>query len=148
MTSGLVERHIAFLEALRGAGLSVSLAEGLDAVAALSALPWDQRETVHAAYAATLLKKQSQRPTFDALFDVYFPRLVGEGAGREETDEAVRDNGQALAEFLSRHSRVRAVHYAGLPGHPQHEIARRQMRGFGGVVSFGSLARADEICVD
>jgi cystathionine gamma-synthase len=29
-----------------------------------------------------------------------------------------------------------AVHYAGLPSHPQHEIARRQMRGFGGVVSF------------
>jgi uncharacterized protein with von Willebrand factor type A (vWA) domain len=102
VTSGLVERHIAFLEALRGAGLSVSLAEGLDAVAALSALPWDQRETVHAAYAATLLKKQSQRPTFDALFDVYFPRLVGEGAGRQETDEAVRDNGQALAEFRER----------------------------------------------
>ena len=39
MTSGLVDRHIAFLEALRGAGLSVSLAEDLDAVAALSALP-------------------------------------------------------------------------------------------------------------
>src|SRR4029077_3028133 len=79
MTSGLVDRHIAFLEALRGAGLSVSLAEDLDAVAALSALPWDRRDTVHAAYAATLVKKQSQRPTFDTLFDVYFPRLVGEG---------------------------------------------------------------------
>jgi uncharacterized protein with von Willebrand factor type A (vWA) domain len=102
VTSGLVERHVAFLEALRGAGLSVSLAEGLDAVAALSALPWDHRETVHAAYAATLVKKQSQRPTFDALFDVYFPRLVGEGAEREETDEGVRDNGQALAEFRER----------------------------------------------
>ena len=85
MSSGLVERHIAFLEALRGAGLAVSLAEDLDAVAALSALPWDQRETVQTAYAATLVKKQSQRPTFDALFDVYFPRLVGEGgpAGAE-----------------------------------------------------------------
>jgi len=105
MSSGLVDRHIAFLEALRGAGLSVSLAEDLDAVAALSALPWDERATVHAAYAATLVKKQSQRPTFDALFDVYFPRLVGEGAQREQSDEtgadasAVRDNGQALAEF-------------------------------------------------
>jgi len=100
--SGLVERHIAFLEALRGAGLSVSLAEDLDAVAALSALPWDDRATVHAAYAATLVKKQSQRPTFDALFDVYFPRLVGEGVQREGADEpegAVRDNGAALAEF-------------------------------------------------
>jgi uncharacterized protein len=102
MTSGLVERHVAFLEALRGAGLAVSLAEGLDAVAALTALPWDERDTVHAAYAATLVKKQSQRPTFDALFDVYFPRLVGEGAEREGTDGPVRDNGQALAEFRER----------------------------------------------
>ena len=45
-------------------------------------------------------------------------------------------NAQALAEFLAAHPRVVAVHYAGLPTHPQHEIARRQMRGFGGVVSF------------
>ena len=45
-------------------------------------------------------------------------------------------NAQALAEFLSGHPRVRAVHYAGLPCHPEHDIARRQMRGFGGVVSF------------
>jgi uncharacterized protein with von Willebrand factor type A (vWA) domain len=104
-TSGLVERHVAFLEALRGAGLAVSLVEGLDAVAALSALPWDERETVHAAYAATLVKKHSQRPTFDALFDVYFPRLVGEGARGEPRDQAegqVRDNGPALAEFRER----------------------------------------------
>ena len=45
-------------------------------------------------------------------------------------------NALALAEFLSAHPRVKAVHYAGLPCHPEHEIARRQMRGFGGVVSF------------
>jgi cystathionine gamma-synthase len=45
-------------------------------------------------------------------------------------------NAQALAEFLASHPRVVAVHYAGLPAHPQHEVARRQMRGFGGVVSF------------
>ncbi len=104
MTSGLVDRHIAFLEALRGAGLSVSLAEDLDAVAALSALPWDRRETVRDAYAATLVKKQVQRPTFETLFDVYFPSLVGEGVQgaedetRDETGQ-VRDNAEALAEF-------------------------------------------------
>jgi uncharacterized protein with von Willebrand factor type A (vWA) domain len=105
MSGGLVERHGAFLEALRGAGLSVSLAEGLDAVAALQALPWEDRATVHAAYAATLVKKQSQRPTFDALFDVYFPRLVGEGVGTQaggEPDSPVRDNAQALADFRER----------------------------------------------
>jgi cystathionine gamma-synthase len=45
-------------------------------------------------------------------------------------------NAQALAEFLAAHPRVVAVHYAGLPTHPQHAVAQRQMRGFGGVVSF------------
>lgn len=45
-------------------------------------------------------------------------------------------NAQAIAEFLEAHPTVRRVHYAGLPSHPEHEIARRQMRGFGGVVSF------------
>ncbi|MEP9362630.1 VWA domain-containing protein [Nocardioides sp. CN2-186] len=104
MTSGLVDRHISFLEALRAAGLSVSLAEDLDAVAALSALDWDDRSVVQAGYAATLVKKQSQRPTFDALFDVYFPRMVGDGvAGQrdegDDTDPGVRDNAEALAGF-------------------------------------------------
>jgi uncharacterized protein with von Willebrand factor type A (vWA) domain len=104
MTSGLVDRHISFLEALRAAGMSVSLAEDLDAVAALGVLDWDRRETVRAAYAATLVKKQAQRPTFDALFDVYFPRMVGDGvAGEREEDVsgegAVRDNAASLAAF-------------------------------------------------
>ena len=105
--SGLVERHIAFLESLRGAGLSVSLAEDLDAVAALSALGWSDRDAIHAGYAATLVKKQVQRPIFDALFDIYFPRMVGSGvrgAEQAETGEdgeqsPVRDNAEALAEF-------------------------------------------------
>ncbi|WP_395656675.1 VWA domain-containing protein [Nocardioides sp.] len=96
----LVDRHIDFLEALRAAGLSVSLAEDLDAIAALSALDWDRREVVRAGYAATLVKKQSQRPTFDALFDVYFPRMVGNGvAGTREDVEGVADNAEALAEL-------------------------------------------------
>ena len=98
--SGLVDRHISFLEALRAAGLSVSLAEDLDAIAALGALDWDDRGIVHDGYAATVVKKQSQRPTFDALFDVYFPRMVGDGvAARDRADSAdeadeggVRDN--------------------------------------------------------
>ena len=45
-------------------------------------------------------------------------------------------NAQAIAEFLEAHPKIRRVHYAGLPSHPEHAIARRQMRGFGGVVSF------------
>jgi cystathionine gamma-synthase len=57
-------------------------------------------------------------------------------------------NAQALAEFLATHPRVTAVHYAGLPNHPHHQVARRQMRGFGGVVSFevaGNLEAASRV---
>jgi len=96
--SGLVDRHISFLEALRAAGLPVSLAEDLDAVAALRALDWDRREVVRAGYAATLVKKQAQRATFDALFDVYFPRMVGDGATGSEREPEM-DNAQALSDF-------------------------------------------------
>ena len=77
--SGLLRTHIAFLEALRGAGVPVSLAEGLDAVAAFSVLDWGDRDAIRQGYAATLVKRPAQRPTFETLFDLYFPRLVGEG---------------------------------------------------------------------
>jgi cystathionine gamma-synthase len=43
---------------------------------------------------------------------------------------------QRIAEFLSRHPAVEAVHYPGLAMHPQHALATRQMSGFGGVLSF------------
>jgi cystathionine gamma-synthase len=43
---------------------------------------------------------------------------------------------QRIAEYLSRHPRVSAVFYPGLPGHRHHDVAKRQMRGFGGVLSF------------
>jgi cystathionine beta-lyase/cystathionine gamma-synthase len=43
---------------------------------------------------------------------------------------------QQIAEFLEKHPCVRRVYYPGLPSHRQHEIARRQMRGFGAVVTF------------
>jgi len=46
------------------------------------------------------------------------------------------DNAQAVAEFLESDPRVARVHYPGLPSHPDHAIARKQMRGFGGMVAF------------
>ena len=53
-------------------------------------------------------------------------------------------NAQVLAEFLASHPKVTRVHYPGLPSHPQHDLAKRQMRGFGGIISFetGSLERS------
>lgn len=57
-------------------------------------------------------------------------------------------NGMALAEFLSTHPKVSRVIYPGLPSHPQHELAKRQMRGFGGMVSFdvGTFEAARRVC--
>lgn len=45
-------------------------------------------------------------------------------------------NAAAVAGFLARHRRVEAVHYPGLPGHPGHDVAARQMTAFGGMLSF------------
>jgi cystathionine beta-lyase/cystathionine gamma-synthase len=45
------------------------------------------------------------------------------------------ENGLAVARFLEQHAAVEQVIYPGLPSHPQHELAQRQMRGFGGMVS-------------
>ena len=85
MGSGLLDRHIAFVEALRSAGLPVSLAEDLDAVRALGHLSLVDRESLRASYAATLVKRSTRRAAFDTVFDLFFPALLGEGVvrGRE-----------------------------------------------------------------
>jgi cystathionine gamma-synthase len=57
-------------------------------------------------------------------------------------------NATRVAEFLSGHERVRRVYYPGLPEHPGHDIAARQMRGFGGMVSFDTETEEEalEVC--
>jgi cystathionine beta-lyase len=50
--------------------------------------------------------------------------------------ERQNGNAMALARFLEGHPAVERVHYPGLPGHPDHGIASRQMRGFGGMLAF------------
>jgi cystathionine beta-lyase/cystathionine gamma-synthase len=57
-------------------------------------------------------------------------------------------NAQALAEFLAGHPKVSRVLYPGLPSHPQHDLAKRQMRGFGGMLSFdvGTFEMAKRVC--
>jgi cystathionine beta-lyase/cystathionine gamma-synthase len=56
-------------------------------------------------------------------------------------------NGRRVAAWLEGDTRVHAVHYPGLPSHPQHDLACRQMSGFGGMLSFetGSLERARRV---
>ncbi|HXZ33850.1 MAG TPA: PLP-dependent aspartate aminotransferase family protein [Terriglobales bacterium] len=56
-------------------------------------------------------------------------------------------NGCAVAEFLAPHKKVRKVFYPGLPDHPQYALARKQMTGFGAMITFetGSLANANKM---
>jgi len=58
------------------------------------------------------------------------------------------ENARAIASFLAEHPRVEKVYYPGLITHPDHELAKRQMRGFGGMVSFqfkGTYADVDTV---
>ena len=60
-----------------------------------------------------------------------------------------QDNAMLLAERLARHAAVTRTRYPGLPSHPTHEAARRQLRGFGTIISFdirGEAAAADAVC--
>lgn len=57
------------------------------------------------------------------------------------------ENGLAIASHLEGHPKIKKVHYPGLKSHPQHELAKKQMRGFGGMISFetGSLENAKTV---
>ncbi|MDI1240915.1 MAG: cystathionine gamma-synthase [bacterium] len=61
--------------------------------------------------------------------------------------EAHDKNGRIVANFLAEHPKVQQVYYPGLTSHPQHELAKRQQSGFGGMVSFetGSLENAKKV---
>ena len=56
-------------------------------------------------------------------------------------------NGRQVASYLAQHKKVQKVFYPGLPSHPQHELAMRQMSGFGAMIAFetGSLANANKM---
>jgi cystathionine beta-lyase/cystathionine gamma-synthase len=58
--------------------------------------------------------------------------------------QAHNANGQRIAEWLDAHDKVKQVFYPGLPAHPQHELAKSQMRGFTGMISveLGTMERA------
>jgi cystathionine gamma-synthase len=63
--------------------------------------------------------------------------------------ERAQRNAMTLAERLARHPNVTLTRYPGLPSHPTHEAARRQLKGFGTIISFdvrGDAAAADSVC--
>jgi uncharacterized protein len=97
-TGGLLDREIGFLDALRQAGVSVTLAEVLDATRAMGAVDLLERESLRHALAACVLKRPAHRTTFDTLFDLWFPAAIGDpssyGAGEGDGD----GDGDGLAE--------------------------------------------------
>jgi uncharacterized protein len=113
----LVDRHIDFLDALREAGLTVSVSEGIDAVRSMRTIDLLDREGLRAALAATLVKRQIHRPAFDSVFDIFYPPVIGasaappsereppardpDAAHRGPLEDLVRDRIRAeLAEYL------------------------------------------------
>ncbi|MFZ3264407.1 MAG: PLP-dependent aspartate aminotransferase family protein [Terriglobales bacterium] len=56
-------------------------------------------------------------------------------------------NGRKIADYLAKHNKVKKTFYPGLPDHPQYELAKRQMSGFGSMISFetGSLSNANKM---
>jgi cystathionine beta-lyase/cystathionine gamma-synthase len=59
------------------------------------------------------------------------------------------ENAMIVAKYLEKHPKVARVHYPGLPSHPDHKLAKRQMRGFGAMLAFdmkGGLADARRFC--
>ncbi|MFF1692448.1 VWA domain-containing protein [Streptomyces sp. NPDC058257] len=109
--AGLPERLTALVQALRSHGIRIGTGETVDAGLALEALGLADRERVREGLAAALLHSQGQRPVFDPVFDLYFPRAVGapdapdgiSGSGREFGRDDLRDR---LAAALAANDRA------------------------------------------
>ncbi|MCX4671472.1 VWA domain-containing protein [Streptomyces sp. NBC_01381] len=94
--TGVPERLTALVQALRSHGIRIGTGETVDAGQAIEALGLSDRERVREGLAAALLHSEGQRPVFDPVFDLYFPRRVGapdalDGAGREFDRDELRD---------------------------------------------------------
>jgi uncharacterized protein with von Willebrand factor type A (vWA) domain len=89
--AGVAERLTSLVAALRAHGVRVGTGETVDAAQAMEALGLADRERLREGLAATLLHGTAQRPVFDPVFDLYFPRAVG-GPGSQAADrDELRD---------------------------------------------------------
>lgn len=86
--AGVAERLTSLVGALRAHGIRIGTGETVDAARAIEALGFADRELLREGLAATLLHGAGQRPVFDPVFDLYFPRGVGDpeqqAAGRDD----------------------------------------------------------------
>ena len=85
--TAILERLTSFAAAMRRAGIPVTQSETLDAVRALGEIDLGDRRQVRETLAAVSLTSGAQRPTFDALFDLFLPPRVGTGPGSDGADD-------------------------------------------------------------
>ncbi|MFI6932228.1 VWA domain-containing protein [Streptomyces sp. NPDC050287] len=124
--AGVAERLTSLVGALRAHGVRVGTGETVDAARAVAALGLADRELLREGLAATLLHGTAQRPVFDPVFDLYFPR----GVGGPDTGSADRDD---LRERLAA---ALAANDQALLG----RLAAEAVDGFGG---YGSSPASD-----
>jgi uncharacterized protein with von Willebrand factor type A (vWA) domain len=108
----MLDRVLAFGTALRDAGIPVSISETNDALRAVDLVPPREPDVLRATLAATMLKKETHRPAFDVLFDLYFgvrttdasePAPDGEERLRQELAEALAaGDGAGLGDIATR----------------------------------------------
>ncbi|WP_043670451.1 vWA domain-containing protein [Streptomyces xylophagus] len=115
---GVAERLTGLVGALRAHGLRIGTGETVDAAQAMEALGFADRELLREGLAATLLHGTAQRPVFDPVFDLYFPRGVGAPQGQPTNREDLRDR---LAAALTANDRAQ-----------MGQLAAEAVDGFGG----------------
>ena len=114
----VAERLTGLVAALRAHGLRIGTGETVDAALAMEVLGFTDRELLREGLAATLLHGNAQRPVFDPVFDLYFPRGIGAPQGEATGRDDLRDR---LAAALAANDRA-------LMG----QLAAEAVDGFGG----------------
>jgi len=114
----VAERLTGLVAALRAHGLRIGTGETVDAALAMEVLGFTDRELLREGLAATLLHGNTQRPVFDPVFDLYFPRGIGAPQGEATGRDDLRDR---LAAALAANDRA-------LMG----QLAAEAVDGFGG----------------
>ncbi|WP_405740916.1 VWA domain-containing protein [Streptomyces sp. NBC_00028] len=124
MTTPVAERLTSLVAALRAHGIRVGTGETVDAARAMEALGFGDRELLREGLAATLLHGSAQRPVFDPVFDLYFPRRVGAPEAGTADREDLRER---LAAALAANDEALLA-----------RLAAEAVDGFGGYGSPGS----------
>ncbi|HET7481993.1 MAG TPA: hypothetical protein VFK89_03960, partial [Actinomycetota bacterium] len=95
----MLDRFLEFSDALRSAGVPVSTSEQTDAITAIRHVDPSHRGSFKAAVAAAMIKSESHRPQFDALFDLYFGTVPSE-APHHQPDDTGRDRNELVRDLV------------------------------------------------